>query len=840
LPRSPAAATIVLMQSHPDMKTEAHTGRNDHPRYHPLVIVLMAACAGILVDSYWPQSLAVWFATALISLFGWFLLTRSGRPRAAAVLILPAVLSVAAARHHCQWNLFGERDLGNYATARSQPIALEAVVSNAPRPLPPPKSSPMQFKPADPSYRFEISATAIRDAEEWLPVSGRAIVYVQGDAPKIETGDRIRIFGEFSSPPVAKNPGQFDRAAYLRSHRIRTQIQTQVNSITIVQSGSRWNLSRWLDSTRTGGSKLFQQYLDQRQAELAAAVFLGEREFVDYDRNEAFMATGTIHILSISGLHVGILAGAMLWIARWIPIPRIWSLAFVALVTGLYALMVDIEPPVVRSTILVLITCLSLCLKRPALSFNSLAAAALVVLAINPNDLFSVGAQLSFLCVATIMWVWHHNLSMKKDRDKLDKMAAEEMNLFSRFLWRTRHYFWELILVGAVIWIVTQPLVAARFHLLSPIALVLNAFVWIPMSLGLLSGFLFLFIATVLPPLAGLVAYFCNINLWLLEKMVELAAALPGSHFWVSGPENWWLIVFYAALTVWAAFPAFRLKARWSLLLLAGWTALGFIVSYAPHDSNRLRCTFLSVGHGSAVVLELPSGRTILYDAGQLGSPTRAANTIVGLLWSRGISRLDAVVLSHPDVDHYNALPDLLEKCSIGEVYVSPVMFKKWSTAIKALKSSLESAGVPVHEIRSGDKIEGGENCRIEVLHPQDVIPDNDNANSVVLVVESFSRRIILPGDLESPGLDNLLAEQPIQCDVLLAPHHGSRLSNSPELAAWCHPAWVIFSGDGRWSIPEIDATYQATGSQTLHTFLTGAVTVTFDKNATKVETFLK
>ena len=117
-------------------------------------------------------------------------------------------------------------------------------------------------------------------------------------------------------------------------------------------------------------------------------------------------------------------------------------------------------------------------------------------------------------------------------------------------------------------------------------------------------------------------------------------------------------------------------------------------------------------------------------------------------------------------------------------------------------------------------------------------IPGNDNANSVVLAVEYYGHRIILPGDLESPGLDNLLARQPMHCDVLLAPHHGSQQSNSPGLAAWSRPTWVVLSGDGRWTIPEIDATYQAVGSQTLHTFLTGAVEVTIDKSGTTVETF--
>jgi competence protein ComEC len=843
LPESETPTTIVPMSSHPEINAPNAVDRTDSPHYHPLLIALAAASAGILADYYWPQPFVTWFAAVLAMLGVWCLLARLGRHRAAAVAIFLAILSMAGAWHHCRWNLFDENDLGNYTAAKKQPVTLEAIALGAPRPLPPPEPGLMQSPRSEPSYRMEISAVAIRDADKWKPISGRALLYVQGDMPAVEAGDRIRIFGKLSAPPPAHNPGEFDRAAYFRSHRIRAQIQSQTECISIVQPGSRWNLSRWLEGVRKNAAALFERYLDPRQAELASAVFLGEREQIDSQRNEAFMATGTVHILAISGLHVGILAGALFWAMRWTLIPRAWGLSLIALITGLYALMVDVHPPVVRATILVLVMCLSIYLKRPALSLNSLAAAALVVLAINPSDLFNVGAQLSFLSVAAIMWFWPHCFPLVPiihDQDHLQKMAAQQMNVFSRSLWHLRRYFWELMLIGALIWVMTQPLVAARFHLFSLIALVMNIFLWLPMTLALLSGFVFLFLAALLPPLAGVAAFCCNCNLWVLEKAIDLAAAVPSGHFWVSGPGNWWLAGFYGGLAVLAVLPRIRPSPRRCFALLAGWTALGLAISYARHDSNRLHCTFLSVGHGSAAVLELPSGKTVLYDAGEFGAPARAARVITGFLWSRGISRIDAVVLSHPDIDHYNALPDVLEKCSVGAVYVSPVMFEKESMGLTALKSALQKAHVPVREIRAGDRLEGGADCRLEVLHPpENGIPGYDNANSVVLMVEYSGRRIILPGDLESPGLDRLLARQPLHCDVLLAPHHGSRQSNSPGLAAWTRPAWVVFSGDGQWTLPEIDATYQAVGGHTLHTFLNGAVEVTIDKNGTTVETFL-
>ena len=97
-----------------------------------------------------------------------------------------------------------------------------------------------------------------------------------------------------------------------------------------------------------------------------------------------------------------------------------------------------------------------------------------------------------------------------------------------------------------------------------------------------------------------------------------------------------------------------------------------------------------------------------------------------------------------------------------------------------------------------------------------------------------------LPGDLESPGLDDLVTEEPQSYDVLLAPHHGSRQSNLPKLAEWCKPHWVVFSGDGRWSLPEAEVPYRAVGGRVLHTFVGGAINVRIDETGVSVSEFLK
>jgi competence protein ComEC len=138
---------------------------------------------------------------------------------------------------------------------------------------------------------------------------------------------------------------------------------------------------------------------------------------------------------------------------------------------------------------------------------------------------------------------------------------------------------------------------------------------------------------------------------------------------------------------------------------------------------DRVDVVFLSVGHGTCVLVEGPHGETLLYDAGSLGTPHYATQTIASYLWHRGITRIDGIVLSHADVDHYNAVPGLLERFDVGTVYVSPVMFTRFGAGAASLgptvlRQAIDRAGVPLREIWSGDRLRVGADVTIDVLHP--------------------------------------------------------------------------------------------------------------------------
>ncbi len=306
---------------------------------------------------------------------------------------------------------------------------------------------------------------------------------------------------------------------------------------------------------------------------------------------------------------------------------------------------------------------------------------------------------------------------------------------------------------------------------------------------------------------------------------IASARGWPLGHFWVAGPADWWLAGFYGGLGLWAV-GLIRLPRRWCWGLLSGWCALGLAVAWFAHGSGeRLQCTFVSVGHGSAVVARLPGGQTLLYDAGRMGSPLAGERAISAVLWSQGIRHLDAVVLSHADADHYNALPGLLKKFTVGVVYVSPVMFEERSAALDVLRRAIDEAGVPRREIASGDRLRGPPDCLLEIAHPpRRGVVGSDNANSIVLQMEYQQRRILLTGDLESPGLEDVLAEEPWHCDILMAPHHGSRFSDPPGMVRWSAPDFVVISGSQSDRLPQVEESYARGGSQVLHTAQTGAI----------------
>ena len=802
---------------------------------------------GIVVDrNLFSASITQWWMFAGVSLFVWLLAWVLRRDRMAIVPLLLAICGLAGAWHHWSWNLFQAEELARAAEFSNSPVGVEAIALSRPRRVDAPPKNPMRAIPQGDQSRLDVEVVRVRNGAKWQPAAGRAPLLVEGHLLGVQAGDRVRIFGQIARPSPQQNSGAFDFAAHNRADRKLCLLRCNYpDSVSVVQRGSYWNWRRWLDDLRRHAGKTLQRRLDSANSPMAAAILLGAREDVDREQTEAFFQTGTIHLFAISGLHVGILAGALFFIARCGLMPRRVALLFVIVLTVGYCLLTDARPPVVRATILVVTACLSwMSLRKPSL-INTLSCAAIVVLLLNPADLFRSGPQLSFLAVATLAYFQRYLIPREPD-DPLDRLIARTRPPHIKFAKAIGLHFWKLFTVSAVIWLVALPLVMYRFHLFSPIALVLNTLIAIPITLALLCGFGTLLGSFLFPPLAEPMSWACDLSLSFTQSAINLGSGWDNAFFYVAGPPLWWVLVFYGSLALAFAFPRWRPSPQVCLSVMLLWISIGLIYPLSARgnfdvaDANpQLRCTFVSIGHGSAVVLELPDGRTLLYDAGQLGSPDSGAQSIAAYLWSRQITHLDAVVLSHADVDHYNAMPGLMERFSIGKVYVSPVMFDQGQGAVLSLREAIAANGIPIEAICAGDNLEAGKSVTVEVLHPtKKGVIGSDNANSVVLLIEFAGHRILLPGDLEAGGLNDVIAEEPIDVDVLMAPHHGSSRSSPAGFAAWCTPEHVVISGGrSRDAVPAVVAYHQA-GAQVLHTADAGAITATIDSEGVAVETF--
>lgn len=805
-------------------------------RYQPLVVLLVAFGGGIVLDRYWPCEVAVWWSGALSAWMLWSLLWWFRHDRISTLFLLIAVAAAGASWHHTRWHLFDTDELALVAREELQPMCVEAIAISGPRRIPAPPINPMRTIPRGDQTQLEVRVVRVRDRDQWKNVSGKSALRVDGHLLNIQAGDRLRVFAALGRATPPRNPGEYDFSRLQRTRRKLCQLLGGYpDCVSVIGQGTPWSFRRLLSNIRDRGNALLKRHIGPDRAALASAILLGSREQLDPDRTEAFFLTGSIHLLAISGLHVGILAGALLLAGRFGLIPQRWALWGTILFVVMYALLTDARLPVVRATVLIVVMCLAQLMGRRSLAFNSMAVAGFILLAFSPAQLFQVGTHLSFLAVATLI-ASRRWFKRRDEVDPLDRLIAQSRPIRNRVLQPIGKSLGGMLAFSTLIWLVAMPLVMYRFHLVSPGAVALNPIIWIPIAVALYAGFGVLLFGWLFPPLAELCGWVCDGSLAVIEACVQSTRDTPGSYFMTPGPTGWWVLGFYAALACWLSFPRWRPPRRWAVALMAAWIAVGFFSAKAPAQWNQneqpLHCTFIAIGNGTSVVLELPDGRTLLYDAGRLGSTTVGARSISGFLWSRGITHLDALVISHADADHYNAIPELLELIDVEVVYVSPVMFDDSTRALDLLKQTIQSSGVPIRHLYAGDRLAKDSSVHLEVLHPpKKGILGSDNANSIVLQIDYAGRRILLPGDLETPGMEGVLAEDPLDCDVVMAPHHGSARSNPVGFSAWSTPEWVVVSGGYGRDLTPIRNAYEAGGAQVLHTAAVGAVRVTVESS---------
>jgi len=711
------------------------------------------------------------------------------------------------------WSVGLADDISLVAREEFQPARVVARVTTSPQVRAAQGEPALSGRPQLDRSSCTIQCESIESLDENTSVSGLARLSVSGHLLHVGVGDVIEVFGQIVRPAPPLNPGQFDYSSYLRAQGVRTIIfADHPDQIRRLKKGYGGNPRRWSTQLRDECDDLFAQNLSARVSPIASALLLGDRTHMTDDIREAFTRSGTMHVLAISGLHVGILAGLIWFACRQLSLsPTSTAVVVMTLIIG-YAFVTETRPPIVRAVILISLVVAGQIRFRQAALLNSTAIAAVIILAYNPTDLFDTGAQLSFLAIAGIAFASRRRtdaagqndagtIAVRLRQSRVNKGVAGDC---WRFLCRG---YW----ITFMIWVFTAPLVAAKFHLISPMALLINVALIPVVAVVLWLGYAFLFAGLLIPPAAWAIGRLFDTGLSLLLGVVDRAAQLGFSHTYLPTIPLWWLWGYYGLLLLVFGFPQLLRSPGRRWCVLCAWLVLGLATGLRSPEREGMRCTFLSMGHGCSVLLELPGGKTLLYDAGSLHSDTAARSIVQNVLWQRGLSTVDVAVLSHADVDHFNAMPGLLSTTSIGSLLVGQGFLDYSQPAVGVLCEAAWTKDVPIQLVGRGDRLLIDDRTVIEVTHPSSR-PNSrsDNENSVVISIVYAGRKILLLGDLEADGLRELLAGPPMAADIMLSPHHGSAAANPPDLADQVRPAHVVVSSRSLRMLPRLRETYGA------------------------------
>ncbi|MFH5806662.1 ComEC/Rec2 family competence protein [Alienimonas sp. DA493] len=748
----------------------------------PAVAIAAALAVGVCLDR-WMALPIVWTLTSGAA--GVLLALAAPAVRRAA---LPVVLAaVGAASHHVQWRAVAATDV-------SRRVGEEVILARLTGVL---TADPREYEDPDrPSWEdsrrsvAEVRCERLDGDDGPVACSGRVRLYAAGSLGEFGAGDRVRVLGWLGPVRGPSNPGEWDRRAALRRRGIRCEMSADAGTVELLSQG--WNLSAPLDWLRGRCARRIERLMPERAAAAAKALLLGDRTDLTREDRRQFMASGTMHLLAISGLHVGLLATFAAGLCRLMGFGAGTTAALCVVAVVAFALLAEFRPPVLRAALFVLLAATAWATRRTLDLFNTLCAAAAVVLLVTPASLFEPGTQLSFVAVAGLEWG--------------RRVFASRPRWWpaGRLRWGERLWDGYRLTAGIAVW--TAPLVAANFGLVSFVGYALNVAL-LPVFGALLAvGFVTLGLLIFVPPLATWPGVTFGVGLTALLWIVDAAAALPGGHATVPPPPGWWLGGWYAGLIGSLLVPIRRIRTpagRGALLVGGiGWASL---LAAAPGDlpDGTLRMTALNVGHGSATLIELPDGHTLLYDCGSLSGGERAADAVAAALRARGRTRIDEVVVSHADMDHFNGLPELLTGAArggagIGGLSIGPHFLASGQEDAQAV---LEAAdGVPLARLSRGlSRTAGG--ATLTVLHPAAALdPEaSDNDRSVVLLIEYAGRRLLLTGDVEGGPqrdlVERYLTDHGPGVDVLLAPHHGGRRANPPALAEALRPRIVVASG---------------------------------------------
>jgi competence protein ComEC len=559
------------------------------------------------------------------------------------------------------------------------------------------------------------------------------------------------------------------------------------------------------------------------RAALVDALILGRRGGIDPELQQRFADAGLVHLLSISGFHVGLITAWVFLIVRLLGLGRSQALATAAAVSVAYVAFLGWPAPATRAAALAVVTALCRTRQRHVHADSVLATTCLIVLLLDPWAILDLGGWLS----AAALW----------GATRFSRWTDRAFG--TGFGWRTLGSS-----VGATL--ATAPITAAALGTVALAGLVLN-FVAIPLAALAVPGVL---ASLLLHPVAGAPARAfaagAGLSLHLIELAATAGAAIPGGHL-TTEPGQWLTAVPWVAVLAVALWIADLHNTPAEAGRRLGWVSvpgLWFVLlrgmlSGSGASSRDLALHFLDVGQGDAAVLRTPLGHWVVVDAGPAGDRGDAGRRVVAPFLARyGARGVTLVVVSHAHADHLGGIPAVLARFPTGLVLEPGALVP--DPRYTAFLGTLEGRHIPWHPVRGGERFTI-DSVNFTVLHP---VPgwsgwgEDVNEDSVVLLVEYRGFQALLAGDAGFPAEAAMSgALRPV--DVLKVGHHGSRGSTGEAWLGALRPKVAVVSvGRNDYGHPSPSALARLAGAavEVHRTDLEGTITITTDGAGMRVE----
>jgi len=772
----------------------------------PLLPVAVALVVGIVAGRYAPFTTAAWAMCGLAAIVAAAASLRVGRLRqATAGAVAVCVMSIGAV--HVRLAYFAARtdhivtytpDSGRMlATLRGRVASVPQIRSSGP--------GPGWRYSRPPTTRFLLDAESIRTRDGWADASGLVRVTVGEPHRRLAPGRRVELsawIGRFRPP---NNPGQHDWAEAARlNHQLVWASVPGVDAVTPLADRPPPWYARWYWRLRSGARAHLTATGDRRSGSILQALVLGERDPALRTLNESMIHAGTAHLLSISGLHLGVFLGFVYLLCRLACLSPRPSATIVLVVLGLFVLLAEPRPPLLRSAIMAATLCACVIARRRFNSLNALALATIVLLAMDPLQLFSAGFQLSFTTVTGLI-VLHRPVRGALFSPWLRRrglMVFRDDQRFRRWL----HYSaadWAIsaVTVGITAYITSAPLIAYHFGLFSPYAMPLSLLLLVPVSCVLIPGYVSLGLQAPMPNLSYLFSRISLASARGLAEIVDKLDVLPGLYFELRPPAVAWAVACYVVIAIVLLrrrIPFGRVLTGLAVAALAAGTVFTQLPAAAPKVAQL---DVLAVGAGQCAILRTPGGQTVLLDAGTQSDVDAYRQVLAPFIRSRSLPEPTSAFISHANTDHYNALPAVIDGGRLRRVYLNDYFGRqgdKEAPAASELLGMLEDGDVRIVRIRAGRTIELDERTSVQVSWPREGLRDDLSINdtSLVMRITCDGKSVLLTGDIGPIGQAALVAEADrVRADVLIAPHHGGWEPTLPDFVRAVAPRIVVVSG---------------------------------------------